>query len=302
MTIRFDMQCLSTRRRWLQSQFANLLEGMRNVSSRLLTRRNGRLTRKMSSILGLLVSGHVCAFTIGSDGSFTYMYNEVIPYVNNFYFQFQQKHPWGGEPGDIIVAVGTNDSKKWDISCYAKFRGPEMSISDHEIDEFKTVRRLITENAGKTGFGGPHCSELIGMELTRLRIEIVTTNKPTQIVFTQVVISEIPSDPIMCSASIIGPMDFGVLTGVGPQQAGSSINVTCSQTALIHVNVNHGSSFYEEQSGTEIAFVSSDDSLSGDSKIACNKVCSVRLTGKMISAPTSPGSYRWSVPVIVEYQ
>lgn len=246
------------------------------------------------------------SFQIGSDGSFSYMDSDIQPYLSQL-IRGVDNQDWVPEPGSILISVLSEAGGLWDEACTTIIKGPPMNMDEISKNDFAIVRSLISSHSETTNYGGPYCSLHHGQPLQLLWVQITSTEVlgypgKSQTWFNQFYITGFPSEPTQCSASLEGPMSFGVLDGRGPHLAETRINVSCSQESVIALKVNNGTAFLEPESGTQISFVTRVDSNLGESNTECLHDCSVRVIGEMISAPTYPGAYNWSVPVIVEYK
>ncbi|EGR0591351.1 hypothetical protein FG071_05740 [Vibrio cholerae] len=110
---------------------------------------------------------------------------------------------------------------------------------------------------------------------------------------------EIGTPPTQCQFSLSDDMRFGIVSGPGPYKSETNMSVKCSQKTAFNVKVNNSREFIDNESGARITF---DDFSSGRLALDCTEECNISIAGEMTAAPTKPGKYQWSVPVIVEYK
>ncbi|WP_154597591.1 hypothetical protein [Vibrio cholerae] len=112
--------------------------------------------------------------------------------------------------------------------------------------------------------------------LTNMKVDIY--NQPTVL-----------PPKITCKAIEISDMKFGTLSDSIPT-ARSSLQISCSASTSISLQVNNGIEFNDEPSGTTIRFDSPNNTV-------CKPDCNVILTGTMTRDPNFPGYYKWSIPI-----
>lgn len=103
-------------------------------------------------------------------------------------------------------------------------------------------------------------------------------------------------EPNQCTASI-DAMDFGLIQPSSMPIKKSDLLVSCSRDAEISISTNHGRRFVDEASGTEIEFIDPP----AFALSSCSKYCIVNIEGRMTKTPNNKGSYKWFVPVVIEY-
>ncbi|EQB9024325.1 hypothetical protein ACYVOU_000516 [Vibrio cholerae] len=103
-------------------------------------------------------------------------------------------------------------------------------------------------------------------------------------------------EPNQCSASI-DAMDFGLINPNSMPIKKADLLVSCSRDADISISTNHGRRFVDVASGTEIEFIDPP----AFALSSCTKYCIVNIEGRMTKTPNNKGSYKWFVPVVIEY-
>lgn len=119
--------------------------------------------------------------------------------------------------------------------------------------------------------------------------------------YTGVHINTFNVDPSLnsCSTSLLQNMAFGVITG-GPQEpdksAISQLLVECPKTSLLTIKVNNGNNLTTVD-GSHITF-----KYDGSSMASAGTPLIINIIGTLVVGPSKPGSYSWSVPIMVSYE
>ncbi|EPO2956829.1 hypothetical protein ACUT6V_003555 [Vibrio cholerae] len=267
--------------------------------------------RKTTSFIAscYLISQTTAAITVSPDGLFSYSEQEVTPLIPVLELSILGSgSPFYSKPGEIVVAVAEKKTGSYYQGCYMTIPGAPIRVAEIKENDFAIVRNLLREHSDKLAYGGGGCPGLAGGEMGRLWLSILSAERDHKDYYrayrVEVPFEGTPSTPNSCSAFLTGPLDFGVVNGGKGRKAETNVRVSCTNPATIKVTVNKGYPFLDEESGTEITFVKDGNSngLITRGNDLCDKDCSVRVIGNMISAPSSVGTYSWHVPVIVEHQ
>lgn len=105
------------------------------------------------------------------------------------------------------------------------------------------------------------------------------------------------SEPNQCQV-YLEPMTFGLVLPDTTPVAEADIQVSCSRDANVTVTTNGGRQFIDPASDAIISFIDPPTFVLS----SCSEYCVVPIEGRMIKVPNRPGSYKWFVPVLVEYQ
>ncbi|GHY86973.1 hypothetical protein VCSRO121_0344 [Vibrio cholerae] len=253
----------------------------------------------------ITLSTSASAIYVSKDGKLSYESSDLAPLLANLRFSLQET-TWQGQPGDILISV-KSDKYSWIDACTLYLKGPVMTMEQILNQGRPTISELVISNSDKLHFGNALCHKHHNAGNFSAMIQVFSKEREGSNgwfhVATAYKLNIKPSpQPTECTASITGPMAFGIVTRREPHSAESTIRVSCSQNSVINLRVNNGYPFLDPESGTQISFETRGDSLVLPSNMECNKGCSVRVIGEMISAPVSPGTYTWAVPVIVEYK
>ncbi|EQB9038582.1 hypothetical protein ACYVOV_000169 [Vibrio cholerae] len=263
--------------------------------------------------LGLICMMNVsnaAAFSIGSDGTFSYRDADVQPRINELISGVAD--PYDKDrytPGQIVISVSSDYTGDMTKACLYVIDTEPTTMAEIKKNNFALMRNAVAEFAEKPTFGGPYCGRHAGEKLAYLWIQITSKDRSSangwlMRWYQSFRPNEYPTDPASCSASISGPMSFGIVQGRGPHTAESTVSVSCTKNSEIFISVNGGSPLAEPESGTEIMFdtVGVSGEVYSNKSIECEQNCSVRVIGNMVSNPSSPGAYKWYAPVIVEYK
>ncbi|EHD2260917.1 hypothetical protein JRW43_000377 [Vibrio cholerae] len=195
---------------------------------------------------------------------------------------------FGTVPGHgFLVSAGTGECVQTEVFTKAAF------IDTNHVDHARAIRTVLNKVNSCTFeyreiiHGPPAWGELI------LEIGVSDTGYKPRLWLGP---GSLESEPNQCSVSL-DDMDFGLITHNTMPIKTIDLLISCSRDADINIKTNNGRLFVDPASGTEIEFIDPPPfALS-----SCSKNCIVNIEGRMKKTPNTKGSYKWFVPVVVEY-
>jgi len=166
---------------------------------------------------------------------------------------------------------------------------PISHLISNDYQAFKDIFYMEVGIPFKTSFGHVSGSPAI------IYLTVVSPNRYGQLY--QSVRGQIPvepePEPVRCTADI-GNMNFGKVLKSTEASASANLSVNCTSPVKVNVLVNNGNDFVGEQGRVRVKFTA-------PSMTSCD-YCSSQITGLLTNQGLSPGFYKWSVPITINFE
>lgn len=220
-------------------------------------------------------------------------YNEHKNWYWGWHYEPTVDNMYGVQAAYIGRPTGTTLRSSSDTECLQLRTFPVLAyIDNHDKDHELAVDTLLQTLKGCT-----------------FRYEPTGTGNPTWSIFRVYVGTSdgylayynshggsVHPGPNICTVTL-DTMDFGLVHDYMFPITSSDMHIMCTQGANITVTTNHGRQFTDPASGTVIDFT---DPPKFDLN-SCGTNCVVPIEGRMKKTPNNSGTYKWFVPVVVEY-